>query len=64
VLAIFGEDDLLQPTEKSAALYKQYLTDAGNEDFKIVVIPGVGHSILLSTPGYWEALSDWLGRLH
>jgi pimeloyl-ACP methyl ester carboxylesterase len=64
VLAIFGETDLLQPTERSAALYEQYLTDAGNEDFKIVVIPGVGHSILLSTPGYWEALSDWLGHLH
>jgi pimeloyl-ACP methyl ester carboxylesterase len=64
VLAIFGKTDLLQPTEKSAALYEQYLTDAGNEDFKIVVIPGVGHSILLSTPGYWEALSDWLDHLH
>jgi len=63
VLAVFGETDLLQPTEESAALYEQYLTDAGNEDFKIVVIPGVGHSILLSTPGYWEALSDWLDHL-
>lgn len=64
VLAVFGGTDLLQPTEKSAALYEQYLTDAGNEDFKIVVIPGVGHSIYLSTPGYWEALSDWLDHLY
>jgi len=63
-LAFFGEDDLLQPTEKSAALYEQYLTQAGNEDFKIVVIPGVGHSISPSTPAYWEALSDWLDHLH
>ncbi|UCC64685.1 MAG: alpha/beta hydrolase [Anaerolineae bacterium] len=64
VLAFLGEDDLLQPTAKSAALYEQYLTQAGNENFKIVVIPGVGHSIGLSTPGYWEALSDWLDHLY
>jgi len=60
VLAFFGEDDLLQPTSKSAALYEQYLTEAGNENFKIVMILGVGHAIGLSTPGYWEVLSDWL----
>lgn len=64
VLAVFGEDDLLQPTEKSAALYEQYLTEAGNEDFKIVVVPGVGHSTVVSAPGYWEALSDWLDHLY
>lgn len=62
-LAVFGEDDLLQPSEKSAALYEQYLTEAGNKDFEIVVIPGVGHSINISTPGYWEALSGWLDHL-
>lgn len=60
LLAFFGEDDLLQPTERSAALYEQYLTQAGNRDYTIVVIPAVGHSIGLATPGYWEALSDWL----
>jgi pimeloyl-ACP methyl ester carboxylesterase len=64
VLAFFGEADLLQPTEKSAALYEQYLTEAGNENFKIVVIPAVGHGIGLWTPGYWEALSDWLDHLY
>jgi pimeloyl-ACP methyl ester carboxylesterase len=63
VLAVFGEDDLLQPTEKSAALYEQYLTQAGNQDVEIVVIPGVGHSITLSTPGYGDALSEWLDHL-
>jgi hypothetical protein len=64
VLAVFGETDLLQPTEKSAALYEQYLKEAGNEDVEIVVIPGVGHSIYLSTPGYWEVLSNWLDHLN
>ena len=52
-----------QPTERSAALYAQYLTEAGNPDFEIVVIPGVGHSIDLSTAGYASAMSDWLGSL-
>ena len=64
VLAFFGETDLLQPTERSAALYEQYLTEAGNKNFKIVVIPGVAHSIGMWTPGYWEALSDWLDHLY
>jgi len=64
VLAVFGQDDLLQPTAKSAALYEQYLTAAENEDFEIVVIPGVGHNIYLGTPGYAVALFDWLDRLY
>jgi pimeloyl-ACP methyl ester carboxylesterase len=64
VLAIFGEDDLLQPSARSAALYEQYLAEAGNGNFTIVVIPGVGHSIRLSTPGYWEVLSEWLDHLY
>lgn len=63
LLAFFGEDDLLQPTARSAALYEQYLTQAGNDRFKIVVIPGVGHSIGLSTPGYREELSKWLDQM-
>lgn len=63
VLAVFGEDDLLQPTAESAALYERYLTQAGNEHFEIVVIPDVGHAITLSTPGYWEGLSRWFDQL-
>jgi pimeloyl-ACP methyl ester carboxylesterase len=64
VLAIFGEDDLLQPTAKSAALYEGWLTQAGNDRFEILVLPGVGHSIVMSTPGYWDGLSRWLDRLY
>jgi pimeloyl-ACP methyl ester carboxylesterase len=63
-LAVFGEGDLLQPSGRSAALYEQYLTEAGNDDLRIVMIPGTGHAITLSTPGYWEALSDWLDQLY
>lgn len=64
VVVFLGEEDLLQPTAKSAALYEQYLTEAGNQDFQIVVLPGVGHSIQLSTPTYGEMLFDWLDQLY
>ena len=60
VLAFFGEDDIVQPTETSAALFEEYLTAAGNSDFEIRVIPGVGHDIDWTTPGYDEAVSRWL----
>jgi pimeloyl-ACP methyl ester carboxylesterase len=60
VLAIFGEKDVLQPSEKSAALYEKYLAEAGNQEYKFVILPGAGHSIGLFTQGYWEALSGWL----
>jgi pimeloyl-ACP methyl ester carboxylesterase len=63
VLAFFGEDDLLQPSDTSANLYEQYLTDAGNDDFLILVIPDVGHGISPSTPAYRVALSDWYEQL-
>jgi uncharacterized protein len=60
VLAIFGEDDIVQPTETSAALFEEYLTAAGNSDFEIIVMPGEGHDINWTTPGYNEAVSRWL----
>jgi uncharacterized protein len=60
VLAFFGEDDQNLPAKKSAALFEQYLTQAGNRDFEIVVFPGMGHSLGSFSPIYWEALADWL----
>jgi pimeloyl-ACP methyl ester carboxylesterase len=60
VLAFFGEEDLLQPSKVSAALYEEYLTAAGNQDYHVVVIPGEGHSIGLWTPAYKQALLEWL----
>jgi len=50
------------PAKKSAELYAQYLTQAGNRDFEIVVFPGVGHSLGNLMPAYWARLSDWLKR--
>ena len=63
VLAFFGEEDLLQPTGKSAALYEQYLNEVGNEGYEIVILPGVGHNIGMETPGYWTTLVEWLDSL-
>lgn len=63
VLAIFGENDLLQPSEKSADLFEQYLAEAGNQNYRIVIIPGAGHYISLATSGYWDALAEWLGQI-
>jgi pimeloyl-ACP methyl ester carboxylesterase len=59
-LAFFGENDLNVDSDKSAILYEQYLIEAGNENFTVVVIPGVGHGITTSTPGYWDTLSEWV----
>jgi pimeloyl-ACP methyl ester carboxylesterase len=63
VLAFFGEEDIVQPSEKSAALYAQYLEEARNGDVTIVILDNVGHDILLSTPSYWEQLVEWLDNL-
>lgn len=60
VLAFWGEDDIVQPTERSAALYADYLDEAGNDDVTLLVLPGVDHDIGLSSPGYWDRLVEWL----
>ncbi len=60
MIAFFGEDDVNIDTELSAERFDSYLTQAGNDDYRIVVLPDVGHNIDLSTPGYWDALAEWL----
>lgn len=60
LLAFFGEDDLNVDSQTSPGLFEKYLTQAGNDDFTIVVIPDVGHGIGLRTPGYWDTLAEWL----
>jgi pimeloyl-ACP methyl ester carboxylesterase len=63
VLAFFGEHDIVQPSDRSADLYAQYLEEAQNDQVTIVTLPNVGHDIVLSTPGYWEGLIEWLDSL-
>jgi pimeloyl-ACP methyl ester carboxylesterase len=63
VLAIFGQEDKTTPVSKSVKLYRQYLGEAGNEDYEIVVFPGAGHNIQVDedyAPDCFDTLSDWL----
>jgi len=62
-LAFFGEADKLVPAAKSAALYEQYLTEAGNKNYKIAIFPGANHSLNGLLPAYWETMSNWLEQL-
>ena len=39
-----------------------YSGSSGNDDVTIVFLPDVGHEILVTTPGYWDRLRDWLGE--
>jgi uncharacterized protein len=63
VLAFFGEDDQLVPAQKSAELFEQYLSQAGNKNFRIVVLPNADHGLFGATNDYWKILAEWLGRL-
>ncbi len=66
VLAIFGADDTSVPVDKSVALYKQYLGEAGNEAVTIKVFPNASHTIRVGeayAPGYFELMLGWLTAL-
>jgi len=66
VLAIFGSKDTSLPVEQSVALYKQYLSEAGNEDVTIEVFPNANHSIQVGddyAPGYFDLMLAWLRGL-
>ncbi|MCK4901017.1 MAG: prolyl oligopeptidase family serine peptidase [Anaerolineales bacterium] len=67
VLAIFGEADTSVPVDKSVALYKQYLSEAGNEAVTIKVFPKAGHTIKVDdeyASGYFETINTWLANLY
>lgn len=66
VLAIFGENDTSIPVEKSVALYKQYLGEAGNAAFTIKVFPRASHTIRIGetfASGYFDLMRNWLSSL-
>lgn len=66
VLAIFGENDTSIPVEKSVALYKRYLGEAGNEAFTSKVFPNASHTIRIGeryADGYFDLMVDWLVNL-
>ena len=63
VLAFFGGDDVVQPSETSARLFEEYLATAGNQDVTFVMLPDIGHDIDWTTAGYSDTVSAWL-RAH
>ena len=60
MLALFGEDDLLVPAERSVDLLHEYFQSSSNDDLTVVVFPNAGHSLNGFMPAYWEALYAWL----
>jgi len=68
-LFIFGEKDALVPVERSVAIIRRTLTNAGHRAFSIVVFPGADHRISVSSdggrilaPGYLDTIENWLRR--
>ncbi len=67
-LFIFGDRDALVPVERSVAIIRQTLTDAGHRAFSIVVFPGADHGMFVTAaeggrtlvPGYLDAIEGWL----
>lgn len=73
VLAVFGEQDRWIDPVQGAAAYEEALTSAGNPDFQVELIPGVGHTMLEqssmcggggpTSTRYLELLTEWADKL-
>lgn len=77
VLAIFGENDTQIDPRQGVEAYQSALDKAGNPFFRIALLPGANHGILLSetgcmkdwgqnrgyAPGYLELMREWLASL-
>ncbi|MGV8016809.1 MAG: alpha/beta hydrolase family protein [Ignavibacteria bacterium] len=50
-LFIFGDKDTQIDPVQGAEMFGKYLKDSGNENFKIVTVPGVDHNMRLSKTG-------------
>ncbi|NBC19350.1 MAG: alpha/beta fold hydrolase, partial [Bacteroidetes bacterium] len=44
-LAIYGEDDYVVPPDENVPLLRQLLDEAGNTDYRILVLPEAGHGL-------------------
>jgi pimeloyl-ACP methyl ester carboxylesterase len=65
VLSIFGELDSLVPAQKSADIWKTALTEAGNQDVVIKIVPHADHGIAdtrnwTTLPDFFTLQRDWL----
>ncbi len=73
-LAFYGSRDYIVPAEENVRRLESHLREAGNRDFKIVVIPGGDHDLGFAegnegdqrwawgrvSPEYVETMLDWL----
>lgn len=57
VLAFFGEKDTQVDPIQGVDAYKKALTKAGNTNFRVELIPGADHNIILSKTGSMEERS-------
>jgi pimeloyl-ACP methyl ester carboxylesterase len=65
VLSIFGELDSLVPAQKSADIWKTALTEAGNQNVVIKIVPHADHGIAdtrnwTTLPDFFTLQRDWL----
>lgn len=61
VLAINGDRDLMVACNENLENFRKYLTEAGNQDFKIVSVPGLNHLFQhckLCTREEYESLNE------
>jgi pimeloyl-ACP methyl ester carboxylesterase len=54
VLALFGERDTQVDPVRGARAYREALERAGNRSFRVELIPGVDHNLILSKTGCLE----------
>lgn len=74
VLAVFGDMDRYVDPIQGAAAYEQALRSAGNPNYQVELIPGVGHTMLMqstkcggggsTSERYLELLLQWARRLN
>jgi len=75
VLAVFAEHDVQVPAETNAAAIGRALTEAGNADYTVTVLPGTNHLFQSAVtgsvsghaqpeagfaPGFLETITDWI----
>lgn len=70
VIYFLAENDENIPTDLSKPRIKTALEEAGNNNFKIVVLPGANHAFYIDdpdapggksySPGYWDKMAEWL----
>ena len=78
VMALYGELDLAVPPQENIEPLKKYLSEAGNKNLQVHVLPRANHVLLDSetggrsefpqlkrfTPGLFALITNWILKLH